>query len=219
MSLDGTQDNMPSLQPYLKTLIGGFCVALTIVLWALCIWQVILRFAPDMTPSEKPPCFCQHNGICPDGLCLCPEDWIGSYCEIVNFCDKSTYVVNASQYNLAFEKIIVGKYGYSMEKCDNGTVNAGAPKATRMCTRKNGVPVLEPPSAVNCNVTLVGLSEKIQSVNETTPTDIVNIATDTQILTSSPEQLNSTDISIAASIAEKILNLSDSNVPGEEFLL
>ncbi|XP_048350007.1 adhesion G-protein coupled receptor G7 [Sphaerodactylus townsendi] len=133
----------------------------------------------------------------------------------VNFCDKSTFVDNASQYHLTFEKIIVGKHGYSMEKCDNGTVNGGAPKATRMCTRKNGVLVLELPSVLNCNVTLVGLSEKIQSVNETAPAEIVHIATDTQILTSRPEQLNSTDISMAASIAEKILNLSNSNVPGE----
>nr|XP_056714150.1 adhesion G-protein coupled receptor G7-like [Euleptes europaea] len=132
-----------------------------------------------------------------------------------NFCDKSTFVDNASQYNLTFEKIIVGKHGYSMEKCDNGTMNGGAPKATRLCTRKNGVPVLELPSVLNCNATLVGLSEKIQFTNETAPTEILNIATDTQILTSSPEQLNSADISIAASIAEKILNLSNSNVPGE----
>lgn len=55
----------------------------------------------------------------------------------------------------------------------------------------------------------------MQFTNETAPAEIVNIATDTQILTSRPEKLNSMDISIAASIAEKILNLSNSDLPGE----
>ncbi|KAJ6662666.1 hypothetical protein lerEdw1_011306 [Lerista edwardsae] len=44
---------------------------------------------------------------------------------------------------------------------------------------------------------------QLQSVNESAPTEIISIATDTQILTSKPDQLRSEDVSLAASIAQR----------------
>lgn len=48
-----------------------------------------------------------------------------SFCT-VNFCEDSIYTVNASENivkNLTFERIFVGKYSSSKEKCEPNTVN------------------------------------------------------------------------------------------------
>lgn len=72
---------------------------------------------------------------------------------------------NFSMHFFHMEDLKVSWFIFNDKWYDKNTFFAmyigGAPKATRMCIRKNGVPVLEPPSILNCNVTLVGLSEKV----------------------------------------------------------
>lgn len=53
------------------------------------------------------------------------EYFFFSFCT-VNFCEDSIYTVNASENivkNLTFERIFVGKYSSSKEKCEPNTVN------------------------------------------------------------------------------------------------
>ncbi|KAM6381909.1 adhesion G-protein coupled receptor G7 [Alca torda] len=195
---------MPSLH-WERILVGITCCVVTVTLWALCIWQLVLRFETDTTEPVAPPCFCLNGGICRDGACLCPEEWVGSLCEIVNFCEASTYTANISESiikNLTFERIIVGKYGNSIEKCEPDTVNGNTSIAIRMCYREGRIPTLAPPKILNCNENLDSLASQVETVNSS---NVLAIASNTQILTSMPDQLTTENISVATNIAGQIL--------------
>ncbi|NWS72101.1 AGRG7 protein, partial [Crotophaga sulcirostris] len=195
---------MPSLH-WDRILVGITCCVVTVILWALCIWQLVLRFKTDTTESVVPPCFCLNGGICRDEICVCPEEWVGSLCEIVNFCEASTYTVDISENvtkNLTFERIIVGKYGNSKEKCEPDTVNGDTSIAIRMCSREGRTPTLESPRILNCNENLASLASQVETVDSS---NVSAIASNTQILTSMPDQLTAQNISTAANIAVQIL--------------
>ncbi|NWW44516.1 AGRG7 protein, partial [Pedionomus torquatus] len=188
-----------------RILVGITCCVLTVTLWALCIWQLVLKFETDTVEPGAPPCFCLNSGVCQDGACVCPEQWVGSLCEIVNFCEASTYRVNISESiikTLTFERIIVGKYGNSKEKCDPDTVNGNTSIAIRMCFREGRIPTLEPPKILNCNENLDSLASQVETVDSS---NVSTIANNTQILTSMPNQLTTENISAAATIAMQIL--------------
>ncbi|XP_030331910.1 adhesion G-protein coupled receptor G7 [Strigops habroptila] len=188
-----------------RILVGITCCVVTITLWALCIWQLVLRFKTDTTESEVPLCFCLNGGICQDGACVCPEEWVGSLCEIVNFCEASTYTVNISESitkNLTFGRIIVSKYGNSEEKCKADTANGNTSIAIRMCSREGRTPTLEPPKILNCDENLDSLASQIESVNSS---NIAAIASNTEILTSMPDQLSTQNIYAAATITVQVL--------------
>ncbi|NXP15475.1 AGRG7 protein, partial [Thinocorus orbignyianus] len=195
---------MPSLH-WERILVGITCCVVTVILWALCVWQLVLRFETDTTGPEAPPCFCLNSGVCLNGACVCPEEWVGSLCEIVNFCKASTYTVNISGStikNLTFERIIVGKYGNSKEKCDPDTVNGNTSLAIRRCFREGQIPTLEPPKILNCNENLDSLASQVETADSS---NVSAIANNTQILTSMPDQLTTQNISAAANIAVQIL--------------
>ncbi|NXA25884.1 AGRG7 protein, partial [Ibidorhyncha struthersii] len=195
---------MPSLR-WGRIFVGIICCVVTVTLWALCIWQIILRFETDTTEPVAPPCYCLNGGICRDGACVCPEEWVGSLCEIVNFCEASTCTVNISESivkNLTFERIIVGKYGNSKEKCEPDTVNGNASIAIRLCSRQGRIPTLEPPKILNCNENLDSLASQVETADSS---NVSAIAGNTQILTSMPDQLTTQNISAAANIAVQIM--------------
>ncbi|KAM6420944.1 adhesion G-protein coupled receptor G7 [Pluvialis apricaria] len=195
---------MPSLH-WERIFVGITCCVVTVILWALCIWQLVLRFETDTTEPVTPPCFCLNGGICRDGACVCPEEWVGSFCEIVNFCEASNCTVNISESitkPLTFERIIVGKYGNSKEKCEPDTVNGNSSIAIRLCSREGKVPTLEPPKILNCNENLDTLASQVETADAS---NISAIADNTQILTSMPDQLTTQNISAAANIAVEIL--------------
>ncbi|XP_068762835.1 adhesion G-protein coupled receptor G7 isoform X2 [Struthio camelus] len=155
---------MPSLCWDRRTLVGITCCAVTVTLWTLCIWQFVVRFRTETTESMLPPCFCLNNGVCQDGTCICPEEWVGSLCEIVNFCEASIYTANISEgilKNLTFQRLIVGKYGNSAEKCEPDTVNGNSSIAIRMCSRVGKTPILQPPQILNCNENLDSLASQV----------------------------------------------------------
>ncbi|NXL84735.1 AGRG7 protein, partial [Alectura lathami] len=196
---------MPSFH-WEKTLLGIACCAVTVTLWSLCVWQLVIWFH---TETPGPPCFCLNGGVCQDGTCVCPSEWVGSFCEIVNFCEDSTYTANISENvikNLTFERIIVGKYGNSKEKCEPDTVNGNTSIAIRLCSRKGITPVLEPPRILNCNENLDSLALQVETADSS---NISAIASNTQILTSTPSQLTTQNISAAANIAVQILRKTD----------
>ncbi|XP_029434689.1 adhesion G-protein coupled receptor G7 isoform X2 [Rhinatrema bivittatum] len=150
--------------------------------------------APTTAP---PPCPCQNNGVCQVGGCLCPIEWTGTRCETANFCEKS------SSHGLTFDRIVVGRYGHSRETCEPSTFNAGAVKATRLCTRRDGLPVLEDPRIQNCNESLDSLKDQLEG--SPTSEEILQVASSTQLLTSQPEQLTAQNITTAAETVQKIL--------------
>ncbi|NXG66823.1 AGRG7 protein, partial [Hemiprocne comata] len=122
----------------------------------------------------------------------------------VNFCEASTCTVNISEgimKSLTFERIIVGKYGNSKEKCEPDTVNGNVSIAIRMCSREGGTPTLDSPKILDCNENFDSLALQVQMESSNVPA----IASNIQILTSMPEQLTTQNISAAASIAVQIL--------------
>ncbi|KFV81423.1 putative G-protein coupled receptor 128, partial [Struthio camelus australis] len=154
----------------------------------------------ETTESMLPPCFCLNNGVCQDGTCICPEEWVGSLCEIA-----SIYTANISEgilKNLTFQRLIVGKYGSSAEKCEPDTVNGNSSIAIRMCSRVGKTPILQPPQILNCNENLDSLASQVETADAS---NVSAIASNTQILTSMPNQLTTQTISTAANIAVKIL--------------
>ncbi|NWX97464.1 AGRG7 protein, partial [Nothoprocta ornata] len=159
----------------------------------------------ETTGSVSPPCFCLNDGVCQDGSCVCPEEWVGPLCELVNFCEASIYTESISGgilKNLTFQRIIVGRYSNSAEKCDPDTVNGNRSIAIRMCTRVRKIPTLQPPQILNCNENLDSLASQVENADFS---NISAIASSTQILTSMPDQLTTQSISIAANIAVNIL--------------
>ncbi|EMP34098.1 Putative G-protein coupled receptor 128 [Chelonia mydas] len=158
-------------------------------------------WSPSKTSSPLP---CKNKGHYENGLCLCTEEWIGPRCEITNFCADSIYKVNEEIFT--FTRIVVDRYGYSAEKCENFTANAGTPKASRKCSKREGKPEPDVVKFVNCSMTLNTLINQLHSHG-----DLETIASNTQILTSVPEKLTTENISRAANIAEQILKNDSKN--------
>ncbi|XP_040516201.1 adhesion G-protein coupled receptor G7 isoform X1 [Gallus gallus] len=195
---------MPSLH-WERVLLGIACCAVTVTLCSLCIWQLVVRFHKETTGPVAPPCFCLNGGFCQDRTCVCPSEWAGPFCDIVNFCEDSVYTVNISENvikNLTFERVVVGKYSSSKEKCEPNTVNGNSSIAVRLCSRRGIIPVLEPPSILNCNENLDSLALRVEIADTSS---VSAIASNTQILTSIPSQLTTQNISAAANIAVQIL--------------
>ncbi|KAM4701857.1 adhesion G-protein coupled receptor G7 [Discoglossus pictus] len=163
--------------------------------------------SPPSAPPSPPPCNCKNNGTCENGFCICPNEWTGQFCTEANFCNASEVIYiynNGTQERLTFETILVGRFGYSNEKCDVNTLSPNTPKATRSCLKVDNIPVLQNASFRDCNENLDSLSEKINS--SFTEEEITGISISTQLLTSQPEQLNARNISSALDIVYKILN-------------
>ncbi|XP_029434690.1 adhesion G-protein coupled receptor G7 isoform X3 [Rhinatrema bivittatum] len=174
-----------------------FLASLLLTVWG---WLIISALFTDSIPAPTtapPPCPCQNNGVCQVGGCLCPIEWTGTRCETANFCEKS------SSHGLTFDRIVVGRYGHSRETCEPSTFNAGAVKATRLCTRRDGLPVLEDPRIQNCNESLDSLKDQLEG--SPTSEEILQVASSTQLLTSQPEQLTAQNITTAAETVQKIL--------------
>ncbi|NXC46432.1 AGRG7 protein, partial [Penelope pileata] len=74
--------------------------------------------------------------------------------------------------------------------------------AIRLCSRQGIIPILEPPRILNCNENLDSLALQVETADAST---VSAIATNTQILTSTPSQLTRQNISAAANIAVQIL--------------
>ncbi|KGL72729.1 putative G-protein coupled receptor 128, partial [Tinamus guttatus] len=196
---------MPLLRWNRRVLVGLTCCAVTVTLWTLCIWQLVTRFKTETTGSVSPPCSCLNDGICQDGACVCPEEWVGPLCELVNFCEASVYTESTAGgllKNFTFPRIVVGRYSHSAEKCEPDTVNGNRSIAIRMCTRVGTIPTLQRPHVLNCYENLDSLASQVETADFS---NISAIASSTQILTSMPDQLTTQSISTAANIAVNIL--------------
>uniref|UniRef100_F6UHE2 Adhesion G protein-coupled receptor G7 n=1 Tax=Monodelphis domestica TaxID=13616 RepID=F6UHE2_MONDO len=161
-------------------------------------WHIVIQSSPvKPTPFE----FCKNGGTLEKDGCVCPEQWKGQRCTIVNFCKNST------DNNFHFDIITVGKYGPSIETCEDNTSNAGFPKATRFCNITiYGDITLGNVSEVNCNQNLETLAAQVY--------DYTEISSKTLALTSNTNQLTAQNISYATTVVQQIFNESK-NVPSE----
>ncbi|XP_019503873.1 PREDICTED: adhesion G-protein coupled receptor G7 [Hipposideros armiger] len=120
-------------------------------------------------PSSTPTGLCSNGGTWQNGRCICPDLWTGLRCTRANFCENSTYG------DFTFDKIAVGRYGPSLQKCGVNTVNAGSPRATRLCTlTENGEIELQNATIGNCSANLQTLEDEAKLVAVTTVSQLLD---------------------------------------------
>ncbi|XP_004391760.1 PREDICTED: probable G-protein coupled receptor 128 [Odobenus rosmarus divergens] len=190
----------------LRVLTAVVCGLLTTIVLGLGIWMTVLKIQRELSTSSPsiPVGFCRNGGTWENGRCICPELWKGRRCTIANFCEKSTYE------NLTFDKIPVGKYGSSQQRCDKDTLNAGNPIATRLCNITiYGEIELQNVTIGNCNVTLETLEKQIVNIS----TQSLSISTEAQILTSDVNRVTPEGIISATRVVGQIFNSSRNALP------
>ncbi|XP_055965128.1 adhesion G-protein coupled receptor G7 [Sorex fumeus] len=162
------------------------------------------EFEEAVPPTSIPVKLCKNGGEWKNGRCVCPDDWKGLRCTIVNFCEGGTID------KFTFGKIPVGRYGSSLEKCGEDTPNAGKPMATALCKREeNGNIALQNVTVGKCNETLKNLETQIVNISANSDT----ISRDAQILTYNSSSLTAENISSAANVVGQILNPSRNATP------
>ncbi|KAJ8251336.1 hypothetical protein GJAV_G00220230 [Gymnothorax javanicus] len=138
------------------------------------------------------------NGQEENGVCLCPDEWTGEFCQEQNFCDGSA--VDGFHFN----KTVIGRFSYSNEVCKVGTANEGIAMASVQCLDNCEKPCFGQVQKVDCDLTL----KDLQNISA----NPVIVANNVQILTSQPQQLTAENITEAAEILNKLLE----SPPGEE---
>ncbi|XP_014708799.2 adhesion G-protein coupled receptor G7 isoform X1 [Equus asinus] len=185
----------------LKVLVAIVCGLLTAIVLGLGVWRITVRIHRGTTipTSSTPIAFCRNGGTWDNGRCICPEDWKGLRCTVANFCENSTYE------SFTFPRISVGRYGPSFQTCDNSTLNAGNPMATRLCSlNENGEIELQKVTIGNCNENLETLEQQIGN----TSIQLSNISMEVQILTSNASKLTPENITSATRVLGQIFNTS-----------
>ncbi|KAL1788106.1 adhesion G-protein coupled receptor G7 [Sigmodon hispidus] len=182
-----------------RVLVATVCGLLTGVVLGLGIWRLAVRIQRGVSTSisSTPIEFCRNGGTWQNGRCICTEEWKGLRCTIANFCENSTYM------NYTFPRIPVGRYGASLETCPPGTVNAGNPIATGLCSvSEYGEIRLQNVTMGNCNVSLKTLEMQIDNIT----TESQTISTDAQILTADANRLTAENITAATKVVGQIFN-------------
>ncbi|XP_034871215.1 adhesion G-protein coupled receptor G7 [Mirounga leonina] len=190
----------------LRVLTAVVCGLLTIIVLGLGIWTTVLNSQRELSTSSPsiPLEFCRNGGTWEYGGCICPDLWKGWRCTITNFCEKSTYE------SLTFDRIPVGKYGSSQQRCDKDTLNAGNPIATRLCSITiYGEIELQNVTIGNCNETLETLEKQIVNIS----TQSLNISAEAQILTSDVNRITPEGIISATRVVGQIFNSTRNAVP------
>lgn len=180
-----------------RVLVAIVCGLLTGIVLGLGIWRMVIRinrgiFVP--VPSI-PVQFCRNGGTWQNGRCICTEEWKGLRCTIANFCENST------DGEFTFGSIPVGRYGPSLQTCEPGTLNAGSPKATRLCNVSEfGNIELQNVTKGSCNINLQTL--EIQINNQTASAE--NISREAQVLTADASKLTAQNITSATTVVGQI---------------
>ncbi|CAH6792418.1 adhesion G-protein coupled receptor G7 [Phodopus roborovskii] len=183
----------------IRVLVAIVCGLLTGVILGLGIWRLAVRIQRGVSTSvsSNPIQFCRNGGTWQNGRCICTEEWKGLRCTIANFCENSTYL------SYTFARIPVGRYGPSLEKCPSGTVNAGNPKAIRLCSvNEYGEIELQNVTIGSCTENLQTLETQIENIK----TESKNISTEAQILTANASILTAENITSATRVVGQIFN-------------
>ncbi|XP_028616155.1 adhesion G-protein coupled receptor G7 [Grammomys surdaster] len=184
-----------------RVLIAIVCGLLTGIVLGLGIWRMVIRInrGISVSVSSTPIQFCRNGGTWQNGRCICTEEWKGLRCTIANFCENSTDM----EMNLTFGRIPVGRYGPSLQTCELGTVNAGNPKATRLCgVSEYGEIEVQNVIRGNCEVNLEMLEKQINNIT----TNAESISKEVQVLTTDASKLTAKNITSATTVVGQIFN-------------
>ncbi|XP_005386361.1 PREDICTED: adhesion G-protein coupled receptor G7 isoform X2 [Chinchilla lanigera] len=185
----------------IRVLVAIVCGLLTVIILGLTIWRTVMRIQRGTfdLPSSPPVEFCRNGGTWENGKCICTEEWKGLRCTIANFCENSTYM------SFTFNRIPVGRYGPSLQTCDQSTTNAGNPIAIRLCSLSlYGEIELQNVIIGSCDENLGTLETQIDDIS----TNSRNISTEAQILTSDANKLTPENITSATKVVGQIFNES-----------
>ncbi|XP_067271154.1 adhesion G-protein coupled receptor G7-like [Pseudorasbora parva] len=152
--------------------------------------------APLSTAMPTPSLVCENKGTLENGICLCPDDWTGTTCNISNFCPEQILKLTSK---FTFPKTVLGQFASSVERCQSYTSNAGFPMASALCKRDTQFDI---PNILDCGLTLDKINNEISGA---TPATIRSLASSTQILTSIPERLTANNITNAVKITSLLL--------------
>ncbi|XP_032977040.1 adhesion G-protein coupled receptor G7 isoform X3 [Rhinolophus ferrumequinum] len=184
-----------------RVLVAVVCGLLTAIVLGLDIWMTVLRINRGKPPpsSNIITGMCSNGGTWENNRCICSEEWTGLRCTRANFCEKGTYG------NFSFERIPVGRYGSSLQKCGKNTLNADNPIATALCDHtENGTIQLQNVTVGNCNENLQTLEKQIDNITHSSS----NISKEAQVLTSDASRLTPENVTSAAKVVGQIFNTS-----------
>uniref|UniRef100_A0A8C1ATG2 Adhesion G protein-coupled receptor G7 n=1 Tax=Cyprinus carpio carpio TaxID=630221 RepID=A0A8C1ATG2_CYPCA len=161
-------------------------------------YSISATFSSLYTTVTVPSLVCENKGILQDGICICPDDWTGTTCNIQNFCPEQK---PSHTSKFTFPKTVLGQFASSVERCPPETTNAGMHQASALCNIATHS--FDSPNILNCSLTLDAINAWVSGA---TPEQKQNLASSTQILTSIPERLTPHNITNAAKITNILLS-------------
>uniref|UniRef100_A0A8C1PHN2 Adhesion G protein-coupled receptor G7 n=1 Tax=Cyprinus carpio TaxID=7962 RepID=A0A8C1PHN2_CYPCA len=161
-------------------------------------YSISATFSSLYTTVTVPSLVCENKGILQDGICICPDDWTGTTCNIQNFCPEQK---PSHTSKFTFPKTVLGQFASSVERCPPETTNAGMHQASALCNIATHS--FDSPNILNCSLTLDAINAWVSGA---TPEQKQNLASSTQILTSIPERLTPHNITNAAQITNILLS-------------
>uniref|UniRef100_A0AAY4BIT7 EGF-like domain-containing protein n=1 Tax=Denticeps clupeoides TaxID=299321 RepID=A0AAY4BIT7_9TELE len=155
-----------------------------------------------ITATTTTSVVCQNEGELCNNFCKCPDKWSGPDCSIANHC----VIITKDKYT--FPETVIGYSAYSKETCQND-INAGFSKATAVCMNASGTIEFGPPNEMNCSLMLSAIDKYLSDHSDEISIQV--LAYSTQILTSRPEHLTSSNITSAANILNQIFSMKTSD--------
>ncbi|XP_047432933.1 adhesion G-protein coupled receptor G7-like [Mugil cephalus] len=102
--------------------------------------------------------------------------------------------------NFTFPQTSIGWFAYSKEVCPPHTSAAGKPRASVRCVSINGFLAFQDLKELECDQTLSDIQQNLNSTE-----DLETLASSTQILTSTPENLTAEEVTTAVQITNTLL--------------
>ncbi|XP_047432931.1 adhesion G-protein coupled receptor G7-like isoform X1 [Mugil cephalus] len=112
----------------------------------------------------------------------------------INFCQPNTIG------NFTFPQTPISWFAYSEEVCPPHTSAAGKPRASVRCVSINGFLAFQDLKELECEQTLSNIQQNLNSTE-----DLETLASSTQILTSTPENLTAEEVTTAVQITNTLL--------------
>ncbi|XP_067116998.1 adhesion G-protein coupled receptor G7 [Osmerus mordax] len=111
--------------------------------------------------------------------------------------------IQVMNQNFTFPRTTIGWFGYSEQKCEPNTSSGNVPRASARCTGQYVTPKFDTPNVLQCDITLSNIQGNLSSTS-----DLLQLASSTQILTSNPETLTADNVTKAIDITNTLLERS-----------
>ncbi|XP_046895341.1 adhesion G-protein coupled receptor G7-like [Hypomesus transpacificus] len=103
-----------------------------------------------------------------------------------------------------FPRTTIGWFSYSKQKCGPNTSSVNVPRASARCTGQYGTQKFDTPNVLQCDLTFSNIQENLSSDTS----DLLQLASSTQILTSNAETLTADNVTKAIDITNTLLERS-----------